>query len=31
VVVGNVLEENPSLLREMSAVCAGKINVRQKI
>ena len=31
VVVGNVLEENPALLREMSAVCAGKINVRQKI
>jgi heptaprenylglyceryl phosphate synthase len=31
VVVGNVLEENPSLLREMSTVCTGKINVRQSI
>jgi putative glycerol-1-phosphate prenyltransferase len=31
VVVGNVLEENPSLLREMASVCSSKIIVRQKV
>jgi putative glycerol-1-phosphate prenyltransferase len=31
VVVGNILEENPEMLQEMSSVCIGKRNVRQRV